>query len=297
VSVEGFAQQDGSFGAEVTRRWVAALLRRGGTIGSILGGLVGIGDLLITAGTGMEAKVAAGECFVPGTSSASQSGYYLRNTASLGLAIAVSSETLPRIDRISAIVTDKSYSGGTDTFTIAVETGTPTSSATLANLLGVAAAPASSLTLGYILIPAKATSVENGNIANVATLCVPGLQSATYREGTAAERPAAGVKGRIWHATDTLFYSVDTGSAWLEITPPSSNKYAAAKAVTKAEAEAGIEPSATRMAYVRFNAETTKALEVGGVSLGDILNQATILVPPGQKWKATTATNVNVLLL
>lgn len=40
---------------------------------------------------------------------------------------------------------------------------------------------------------------------------------ATYREGLAAARPAAGVKGRIYYATDTGTYSLDTGTAWLRL--------------------------------------------------------------------------------
>lgn len=35
-----------------------------------------------------------------------------------------------------------------------------------------------------------------------------------YSEGTLASRPAAAIKGRIYHGTDTGFYYWDTGSAW-----------------------------------------------------------------------------------
>jgi hypothetical protein len=67
-------------------------------------------------------------------------------------------------------------------------------------------------------VPAASSSVTGGNIATKATPATPGLTGASYREGTAAERPAAGVKGRIWYATDTKVYTVDSGSAWLELT-------------------------------------------------------------------------------
>lgn len=39
----------------------------------------------------------------------------------------------------------------------------------------------------------------------------------SYSEGTAAARPAAKIKGRVYFATDTKVYSVDTGSAWKEL--------------------------------------------------------------------------------
>jgi hypothetical protein len=167
MAVEGFALQAGTYGAEVTRRWVGALLQRGATVGSIEGGLVGATDCAITIGSGLHLKVAAGEAFVAGTSSASQGGYYLRNTASAELTLAAANETNPRVDRISAIIKDKAYTGTEDTFSVAVETGTPTSGANLTNLSGAAAAPTSSLTLGYALVPAKATTPSE--VLNVAS--------------------------------------------------------------------------------------------------------------------------------
>jgi hypothetical protein len=129
---------------------------------------------------------------------------------------------------------------------------------------------------------------------------------ATYREGLAAARPAASVKGRIYYATDTGTYSLDTGTAWNAIVNP-NNKYAAVKTYNKAEAEAGVEPSATRMAWVmlssaeEFGTSATKGVEVGGVLLEQavLVKSLAFLVPAGQKWTLTSIASVkaNTVLL
>jgi ethanolamine utilization microcompartment shell protein EutS len=87
-------------------------------------------------------------------------------------------------------VSDSGYtepSGGSgNQVTIAVVTGTPTSSASLANLLGVGSQPASSLLLGYVLVPAAATNIITADIANVATQAQLGLMPTTgLSQGTA----------------------------------------------------------------------------------------------------------------
>lgn len=163
--------QANTFGAEQTRRTIGSLLQRGASIGSVIGGLVGLGDCLLTPpGSGMTVNIAPGEVWVPGSSAATQSGYYCRVSSSTSLSIATSSPSNPRIDRISAIVTDAAYSGATNTFAVAVQTGTATAGATLANLNGVAAAPASSYTLGYVLVPTSATNIVSADILNAASL-------------------------------------------------------------------------------------------------------------------------------
>src|SRR5215469_401775 len=139
--------QAGSYGAEQTRRAFGTLLARGASIGSIVGGLAVIGDCAVTAGSGMHVLVGTGEVWVPGSTVATQSGYYARVSSSTELVIAASDPTNPRIDRVSAIVKDKAYTGSEDTFSVAVETGTPTPGATLVNESGIAAVPASSITL------------------------------------------------------------------------------------------------------------------------------------------------------
>ncbi len=79
----------------------------------------------------------------------------------------------------------------------------------------------------------------------------------------------------------------------------SGETYAATKVVTKAEAEAGIEPSATRPAFVILTVDKLKGLTVGGVAIGttETTGRISIIVPPGQKWKATVAVEQSTLLL
>jgi len=172
-SPPGF-EQESTYGAVVLRRAFGTLLQRGASIASIAGGLVGSTDMQVTAGSGMQVLVGTGEAWVPGTSSATQSGYYCRVESSTALAIAASSESNPRIDTIIAQVTDKAYAGSTQTFSVAVITGTAESGATLANKKGAGAVPASSMVLAYVLVPAKAVSVVSGDIENVATVAGPG---------------------------------------------------------------------------------------------------------------------------
>lgn len=46
--------------------------------------------------------------------------------------------------------------------------------------------------------------------------------AAAYGQGTAAARPAAGIQGRIYYATDTKTTSYDDGAAWQTIQPPTA---------------------------------------------------------------------------
>jgi hypothetical protein len=302
-----FALQEGSYGGEITRRAIFASHLRGGSIGTVVGGLVVPGDCAVTAGTGMHVIVAPGEIIIP-NSTAGASGYYARATSNTEEVIAASDPTNPRIDRISALVKDKAYSGTENLWKVAVETGTPTAGATLANENGIAAAPSNSITLAIVLVPAGSSSVTNGNIEAKATPATPGLTGASYREGTAAARPAAGVKGRIWYATDTKVYSVDTGTEWIAVPPsiPTTAKYGALTERTLAKAET---PSATRPTQVVLTGvskETgvlaTMNVTVGGVLIGGASCWQgsgtktnitfSFICPPGVAWEATNAGNV-----
>lgn len=161
--------------AELTRRDIYSLIARASTVGSVAGGIIGGGDLQITTGSGLHVVVSAGEMVVPGSSSSTQSGYYFRSTTSETLSIAAANPSLPRIDRVSAIVKDKAYTGTENKGELAVQTGTATAGATLANLNGVAAAPTSSSTLGYVLVPANASSLEAADISNISELLTLGI--------------------------------------------------------------------------------------------------------------------------
>jgi len=73
-----------------------------------------------------------------------------------------------------------------------------------------------------------------------------------------------------------------------------------ASARTKAEAEAGVEPSVSRLALVVLNAIVATEIFVGAVPLGGsgaTYTQLSFLVPPGIKWKAAQAVGTSTLLL
>jgi hypothetical protein len=218
VESPGWASQNSTFGAEQTRRAVGALLQRGANIGTPVGGLVAAGDLAITApGSGMSCNVAPGEAYVAGTSAATQGAYYGRVSSTTNLAIAASDPSNPRVDRVSFVEVDKAYAGSVDSLSLAVETGTPNAAATLALASTyAAAAPASSLTDGYVLVPATATNIVSGDIANVASTVI-GLGGCQF--GLLASRPAATAvpKGASYYATDTALFYESNGTVWLTV--------------------------------------------------------------------------------
>lgn len=207
-----FALQGSTYGAEQTRRAICTMLQRGASIGSVSGGLVGSGDCLVTAGSGLQVLVAPGELWVPGTTSTTQSGMYCRVSSSSALAISASSESLPRIETIVAQVKDKAYAGGEENFAVAVVPGVATSGATLANKLGAGAVPASSLVLAYVLIAAKAivpTEIENvagllGFGLHLSAAQILGLASALKMVSHASEVTASSGEVCLMTATATV---------------------------------------------------------------------------------------------
>ncbi len=154
----------GSHSAEEFRR----------AIGSLVPGnasqVVTASDMAVTQnGTpNMSVNIAAGQAWIYGTSASAQGAYYCFNDATVDLAISASDPSNPRIDAIVAQVQDAAYAGSTDAWRLFVVTGTPTTGATLSNLNGAGAVPASSLVLAYVLVPAAATSVVTADIKNVA---------------------------------------------------------------------------------------------------------------------------------
>lgn len=181
--------QSGTYGAEQTRRAITSFLTRGSSVGSITGGLVSPNDCQLSPpGSGMSVIVSPGEVWVPGTTSTTQGGYYCRVSSSTTLSIAAADPTNPRIDTVIAQVQDAAYAGVTNSFQVAVVTGTPTAGATLANLNGHGSVPASSLVLGYVLVPNGASSIVSGDLDGVANLVTAG-----YDSGWEAITPGTGI--------------------------------------------------------------------------------------------------------
>lgn len=173
----GAFMQASSYSAEIVRRAMFALYARtsANNPGIISGGLIGNTDFQISqlGSPNMSVNVSTGEAIVPGNEGGSQGGYYVRGTSTSNLAISTADPTNPRVDTVCLTCGDAQYtlpSGGTSgSLTLQVVTGTPTSGATLSNLSGAAALPGSSLLLGYVLVPAGASSIVTADIKNVAT--------------------------------------------------------------------------------------------------------------------------------
>lgn len=152
---------------EVMRRAIGSLI-------SPYGGIVTPGDLAVAqqAVPNMSVQIGIGQCWIPGTSSGSQGMYYSRNGAPVTVTISAANATNPRIDMVVAQVIDQTYAGSGHSCAPVVMTGTPTAGATIVPgagyLAGVGAAPASSMILAYVLVPANATSIVTADILNIA---------------------------------------------------------------------------------------------------------------------------------
>ena len=165
-----YSMQTGAHGAELFRRAVGSVL-------NTAGGVVALGDLAVTANSpaAMNVLVASGSIWIPGTTNTAQGMYHCFNDASVTLSIAAASATNPRIDTIVAQVEDAAYAGATNAWKLAVVTGTATVGATLANLTGAGAVPASSLVLAYVLVAANATTIAAGAIQDNRIFSRPNL--------------------------------------------------------------------------------------------------------------------------
>lgn len=157
--------QSGSYNAEQARRaWQFEIAAAGGvknrsdmTLAAPVSGLsVNVGG----SGVGLD------EAMIAGTSTTTQGMYYAHQTSQTSVSISTANPSNPRIDTIYAQVEDSGYAGGSNLWVPSVVTGTATSGATLSNLAGIGAAPASSLLLGYVLVPAAATSIITADILN-----------------------------------------------------------------------------------------------------------------------------------
>jgi hypothetical protein len=109
----------------------------------------------------MSVDVGAGMIFIPGTESGAQSNYIGQNDATVNLSISTAPGTgNSRIDLIVAKVQDTVYSGGVNSWSLAVVTGTASASPS------APAAPNNSIILAQIAVGANVTSIVNANITD-----------------------------------------------------------------------------------------------------------------------------------
>jgi len=137
--------------------------------------LTATGILFATAGIGyapalqvtptstpsMAVQIAAGHAVIAGSQTSTQGLYIAYNDASTTVSVATANPTNPRIDIVCAVVQDAFYGGTANNQVIfQVVTGTPATSPVAPS------APANSLLLAQIAIPAGATSITSGNITD-----------------------------------------------------------------------------------------------------------------------------------
>lgn len=108
----------------------------------------------------MSVNVGSGHAFVPGSEGATQGCYLCFNDGTVNKSVAAADPSLPRIDIVVAKVQDSFYSGSTNSWSIAVVTGTPNSTPV------APAAPNNSITLAQIAVAAGATSIVTANITD-----------------------------------------------------------------------------------------------------------------------------------
>lgn len=174
-------------------------------------GIVAPGDLAVTQnGTpNMSVNVAAGKAFVDGTENANQGAYLCANDATVNLAIAASNPTNPRKDLVVAKVQDAEWSGATNSWSLAVVTGTA------AAVPAEPAVPANAIVVALVDVAANATSITNANITDR-------RRRSSALGGTVVctttTRPPAPYLGQTIFETDRSRLSYWDGSLWYPIT-------------------------------------------------------------------------------
>jgi len=116
----------------------------------------------------MSVVVGPGHCWVVGDDVDYQGSYYVLNDADVTLGIEASDPTNPRYDIVAVVVADSEYAGDTNSATLVVITGTPAGSPSPPSL------PDNALELALIAVPANATTITTGDIANTAPILALG---------------------------------------------------------------------------------------------------------------------------
>lgn len=174
-----------------------------GGVNYTLGGAL---KVVQSASPAMSVDVPSGVCQVPGTEGAKQGVYTVMNDATVTLTVTASHPSLPRIDVVTATITDQQYSGATNTVALVVTAGTPASSP------APATPPNNSLVIAQVRVNAGVTSIVNANITDT-------RQPLTAIGGclvcTTATKPTLGLfDGFLIFCTDTEQMQVWDGAAW-----------------------------------------------------------------------------------
>lgn len=173
-----------------------SLIPRGG-INPVLGNALSVTQ---TGSPSMAVVIKSGFALIPGTEGSKQGVYSVGNDADVTLSITAAHPTLPRIDIVCFKVQDTAYSGGVNSSSLVVVTGTAAASP------AAPAAPANSLTMAQVAVAAAATTIVNANITDTRYyLAGPG----GVIQCTSTTRPGTGTI-----PFGTPIYETDTGKRW-----------------------------------------------------------------------------------
>lgn len=169
-------------------------------------GVVGSGDLLVTAGTGLKSSVAKGAAWVKGDDDADrQPAYRVRNDAPVLLQHDAADATNPRIDLVVAQVKDATFSGVSKLWQLAVVKGTPAATP------AAPAVPNNAIALAQVSIPAGSGTL--GTITDKRTLALVGAGAASVNS-PAPSRALLYDSGSIAAAAASIDSGVLTIPAW-----------------------------------------------------------------------------------
>jgi hypothetical protein len=215
VNPPGFLQNSSAHTAEVTRGAITTLLTgKTGTNFTAAGGVHPdiAGQFAVTQnGTpNMTVNVASGVVFIPGTEGSKQGTYVAINDATVNKSITASDATLNRIDLVVAKVQDQVYSGATNSWSIAVVTGTAAGSP------AAPTAPANSVIIAQIAVGAGVTTITNANITDKRRPYAAALRGTI--QTNSSNRPAwvsstVGL-GQPIYEEDTTNFGFWNGTAW-----------------------------------------------------------------------------------
>lgn len=197
---------DGNGGNDLRNSGVTAMYYDPGIVtGSTIGvraGVIGGAGLLVSPGTGMNVLVQPGSYVVQATANPVDGAYVSTLASQATLAVATADPTNPRIDLVLAYVSDV----GTSSSFGAVEILTGTAAASPV----APTAPANSLILSELTVPAGATSITSGMLSDqrVFTTATGGVLKAP--RGT-----VPGYMGQLAYdsASDSFYHNSNTSSA------------------------------------------------------------------------------------
>lgn len=197
-----------------TTYWVGSSSNRVGVrAGTLPGGPASNLGVNQTSPPSMSVVVPPGHAIVQGTESTTQGAYVVVNDADLTLPIAPADATNPRIDIVVVRVRDKQYSGNTVAASIEVVTGVPAPTPT------PPAAPANSIVIAQISVPAGATAIQQSQITDLRpfTTAIGGITPSRNSTDVAGT-----YTGQYRYRLDTGKLEVYNGSAWVLNNPITS---------------------------------------------------------------------------